>query len=104
MDKAGGQQDPVPSGKCPKRGLEAGSWQVAQPSRAVRRDWDSPCVSLAAPACPSSCPAAPPAQPGAAAAGQDPWIQQPAAPAGPPAGNNRKKAHETGWKKLLKDE
>lgn len=26
MDKAGGHQDPVPSGKCPKRGLEAGCW------------------------------------------------------------------------------
>lgn len=73
----------------------AGGWLLAvtQPSSAVRREGDSPSVSLpalvAAPACPSSSPAAPPAHSGAAAARQDPWMQHSAAAAGPPAGKDR---------------
>lgn len=87
---------------------EVGSWQVTQLSRAVRRDWDCPSVSLpalgAAPPRPSSSPAAPPARSGAAAARQDPWVLLPAAPAGPPARKDRKKTRETGWEKLLEGE
>lgn len=78
MDKPGGHQDPVPQGDVPREGWR---WLLAG-DRAVRRDRDSPSVSLpalvAAPARPSSSPAAPPALPGAGAARQHPWVQHPA--------------------------
>lgn len=103
--RAPGSSGVLPEGNVPKQGGEVGSWQVTQDSRAVRRERDSPSVSLpalvAAPPHPSSSPAAPPAQSGAAGAGQDPWTQHPSAPAVLPAGKDRK-THKTGWKKLLK--